>query len=607
MAAARNLKKPSVFREHILPVLFIFLIPGFAAWFFPYAERGTDREVLREIEAEVAAEKGTAEEKAHILAFYRTVPMSQIMASSNPKLAHLQEAFQPTAWRYGTFRWMARLAWFCLGTVGATLVIVGLSVVYSLRSQAAQYRALRWGWPVLRTASAILVLGQAMLAVALSFWVTAVFTERYYLKLIGIVAVFGVIAVLALWAAIFARVDSRCPVDGEEVSEADAPSLWARVREMAGRLQTAPPDHIVAGIEPNFFVTENPVLLGEKTKEGRTLYVSLPMLKVMTADEADAVLGHELAHFSGDDTFWGRKIGPLIGKFAIYREVLRQGPAMMVASFMDLFWKLYQLSIHRLSRVREFRADRVGADLVSPDAMKRALIKITSYSEYRGETEEGIIKSLRLERELDLPGRLQQGYPAFLGEFATSKEAIDERVPHPFDSHPTLHSRLAELGFEAEESLRDPAIQQAVPNSWYESIATAPELEARLWSEREELLQLVQTSDLAGRMMPANEEEVAALQEHYPDIVFRRKDGSTATLTYNSIHLSEWADPIRFADITDFRCKESFFREQVILHHQDAGPESSRQTRFFPGAYSSQLLTLFLQYHSRHQIAEEAN
>jgi len=283
---------------------------------------------------------------------------------------------------------MKRIAWICLATSLATFVIVGLSVAFSLRSQSAQYYALRLGWPVLRTSAAIQVLGQAVLAVALSFWVTAIWTESYYIKLIIIIGLLAAFAVFALLMAIFAKVDDRCEVAGEVLSETDAPSLWQHVREMAARLKTAEPDRIIVGIVPSFFVTEHPVALGSQVHHGRTLYLSLPMLKVLAVDEADAVLGHELAHFSGEDTLWSRKISPLTGKFALYLKVLSNGLTLAVAHFMHVFWKLYGLSIRRLSRAREFRADQVGADLVSAEAMKRALIKITCYCEYRAATEQ---------------------------------------------------------------------------------------------------------------------------------------------------------------------------------------------------------------------------
>src|SRR4051812_34994577 len=272
--------KPPFFRTHVLPVLFIFLIPGFGAWFFGFAEKRLDREVLQVIETDLRDKSNLpAAEKARVLAFYRRVPVSRLMASTDPGVTHLQSTFSPVRSRYATFRWMKRTAWTCLATIGLTLLIVGLSVAVSFRSQAAQYYALRIGWPVLRTSAAIQVLGQSVLAVALSFWLTAILTESYFLKLIAAITLLAIGAVIALFKAIFTKTSEGCEVNGEILTEADAPTFWGRVKELASALQTNPPDQIVVGIDPSFFVTEHPVTFGSEVLQGRTLYLSLPMLK----------------------------------------------------------------------------------------------------------------------------------------------------------------------------------------------------------------------------------------------------------------------------------------------------------------------------------------
>ncbi len=600
--------KKSFFKEHVLPALFVFIIPGFSAWFFSYAEKDMDRQVLQSIERQVQDDREiSAAERSRILQFYRTVPVSRIMASNKPDAAKMQAMFEPTKTRYAIFRWMQRIAWICLGSIAITFVIVGMSVAFSLRSQSAQYWSLRIGWPVLRTSAAIQVLGQGTLAVALSFWVTALLTHSYFIKLIGIIAVLAGVAAFALWKAIFAKVDHRCEVEGEIVSEAEAPALWQRVRKMAAKLQTATPDRIILGIVPSFFVTEHPVVLGNEVQEGRTLYLSLPMLKLLAVDEADAVLGHELAHFSGEDTLWSRKITPLTGKFAIYLRTLGEGLSLSVAHFMHLFWKLYNLSIRKLSREREFRADRVGADLVSADAMKRALLKITCYCEYRDETEMAIVKQDRVDPSLNLSQRLEEGYPAFATSFVQSDKAIDESVPHPFDTHPTLTNRLAELGFDARGALREAQLQEPAPDSWYRAISTAQSLEERLWGERQKRIQAFHSESLAWRLLPKDEEETAIVREHFPQAVFRKKDGAEAILDFDRIHLVDWTAPILFKHILSAKLQESWGKKHLTLAFQEPGAPKVMSVKLQPELYigeKANLLAMFGHYYSRHKTAE---
>lgn len=609
MAAAPASAKSSFFKQHVLPVLFIFLIPGFSAWFFGYAEDRMDREFLAQIESSVQQsgklDKG---DKARILAFHRSTPVSRIMASDKPDDVQMQQMFSGAKTAYATFRWMKKIAWICLVTIGVTFLIVGLSVAFSLRSQPSQYYALRIGWPVLRTSAAIQVLGQAVMAVALSYWVTALFTQSYFVKLIMIIGLLAAMAVFTLWKAIFAKVNPRCEVAGELVSEADAPALWRRVREMADKLGTAAPDQIITGIDANFFVTEHPVVLGENIFQGRTLFLSLPMLKIFAVDEADAVLGHELAHFSGQDTLWSRKISPLTGKFVAYLQILSNGLSLIIAHFMHFFWKLYSLSIQKLSRAREFRADKVGAELVSADAMKRALVKTTSYCEYRNKTELDAVQESRVDPNLNLPLQIEQGYPAFLSQLAQNERMIDERVPHPFDTHPSLNSRLTELGFDARTAIREAATALPSQDSWYHTIATAPSIEEKMWSEQQRALQSYHSQDLAWRLLPTNEEEAAIVREHFPRIVLRDKKGAEAVLEFDRIQLGEWSAPILFKDIESASVEDAWnMKKRLTISHTPSGATKAVKVKFYPIHFTNEkgdLLTLFGHYYGRHKAAE---
>ena len=607
-APAPSPKKLPFFLQHILPVLFIFLIPAFALWFFNYAERDLDRNILADIEQQLGADKETpAAEKNEILAFYRRVPVSRIMASTHPEAAQLQATLHTLQTAYANYRWMKRVAWTCLGTIAATLLIAGVSVALSLRSHAAQYYALRIGWPVLRTSAAIQVLGQGVLAVALSYWVTAVFVGGYYPKIILVIAGLALCAVIALCKAIFAKVDNRCEANGELVGEEEAPALWARLRSIAARLGTEPPDRVIVGVEPSFFVTEHPITLGTETHNGRSLYLSLPLLRVLARDEADGVLGHELAHFSGQDTLWSRKITPLTSKFALYMQTLATGLSLVVAHFIFFFWKLYGLSISKLSRAREFRADRIGAECSSPTAMKRALVKVTSYCDYRATIESDVLEKERVDCDLNLAATLEHGYPAFLSAFVSNDQSVHESVPHPFDTHPTLSNRVAELGFDAREALSDAAMPQTADQTWYGDIKTALAIEERLWSERQQLLQSCHTQDLAWRLLPDNDEEKAFLAEHFPRTVLRNKKGKEATLEFDRIQLSGWDAPILFSDIFDVSLQQALPKQQMTLVHKKEGRRWGAKAKFQPAAFTSErgdLLTLFGLYYSRHKTAE---
>jgi Zn-dependent protease with chaperone function len=607
MASAKPLPAPGFFKKNLLPFLLVLLVPVFSLAFFRDAERRMDAAVLESIEGSLrVARDMPADEKAAQLEFFRRVPASRIMASSDPQVADLQKMFEPSSSHYSIFRWLKRIAWVCLITVLVTFVLVGISVALSFRSQRTQYWALRLGWPVLQTSAVIQVVGQAVLVVFLSYWVTALWFEIYVLKLIIMVAILAGCAVFALVVAIFRKVDDHHPIEGELVGKTDAPELWGRIGSIAQMLGTAPPDRIVAGIEASFFVTEHPVTLAGTRMEGRTLFVSLPMLKIMSVEEADAVLGHELAHFSGDDTLWSRRISPLLGKFGIYLNALYSGLALPVARFMHFFWDLYLLSIRRLSRAREFRADGVGSSVNSPAAMARALVKVASYCDYRNKTEHGIIEKPAVANELQLASQLETGYPDFLTAFAGDTASMQSEIQHPFDTHPPMAERIQRLGFDTQQVLQDATLQTTPTRTWHDAILSASTIESGLWARREEELQKYHSLSMAYRVLPETPEETAAVELHFPRLTLRDAKGNSAVIDYRSLRLDTWESEIPFDDIKSLSLDESWGKKRLSITHMPASKAKIAKTKLFPlplVCEAGNLLQVLERYYGRHKAA----
>lgn len=597
----------SIFKHHLLNALLVLLIPGFSAWFFKNAEQQMDQNVLMQIEKDISSDTRSTElEKQRSRDFFRAAPASKILASSSPEVAELQAMFAPLKSAYDVFRWMQRLAWICLGTVLATFLLVGMSIACSFKSNVAQYWSLRIGWPILRTSAVIQVLGQAVLAVFLSYWVTALFLEIYVLKLILAIAVLAACGVWALIIAMFRKVDKQFEIAGQVLDEQSAPTLWQHIRALAVRLDTAAPDRIVVGIEPSFYVTENPVMLNRVMHEGRTLYLSLPMLKILSMEEADAILGHELAHFSGQDTLWSCKIAPLLGRFGLYLQMLSTGAAVPVARFLSIFWDLYMLSIRKLSRKREFRADTIGSSLTTPAAMTRALIKVSGYCEYRAKTENQIIEHNRLHTELRLAEKLSAGFPGFLTAFISNENAAFAELPHPFDTHPSLNQRLGNLDVNPTLALKEEALRSPVASTWQDVIPTAQALEEAMWSEREQLIQSFHSQDLAWRLLPGGAEEEALVLTHFPKMIFLKKDGAEATLEYDRIHLPNWDAPLLFKHIEGASLETELTKQRLTLSSRSGEKAKVLILKCHPTDFvhaDGNLLVMFERYYGRHKHA----
>ncbi|MEE2915384.1 MAG: protease HtpX [Pseudomonadota bacterium] len=162
--------------------------------------------------------------------------------------------------------------------------------------------------------------------------------------------------------------------------------------------------------------------------------VSTGLLEGMNADEAEAVLGHEIAHVANGDMLTMGLLQGVVNTFVIFlsriigffvdRVLLKNERGLGIGYFVSSIVAQIFLSafativVMWFSRKREFRADEGGAALAGRDKMIRALKRL------QGDTAE------------DLPGE----FAAFgiNGGAPTGFRAL-------FLSHPPLETRIASL------------------------------------------------------------------------------------------------------------------------------------------------------------------
>ncbi len=162
--------------------------------------------------------------------------------------------------------------------------------------------------------------------------------------------------------------------------------------------------------------------------------VSTGLLKTMSTDEAEAVLGHEVAHVANGDMVTMGLIQGVVNTFVIFlsrligffvdRVILKNQRGLGIGYFISSIIAQVILSLFAtmivmwFSRHREFRADEGGAKLASREKMIAAL------------------KRLQGDESEDLPGE----FAAFgiSGGRPTGLRAL-------FISHPPLEERIASL------------------------------------------------------------------------------------------------------------------------------------------------------------------
>ena len=162
--------------------------------------------------------------------------------------------------------------------------------------------------------------------------------------------------------------------------------------------------------------------------------VSTGLLQTMTADEAEAVLGHEVSHVANGDMITMGLMQGVVNTFVIFlsriigffvdRVILKNERGFGIGYFISSILAQIVLSFFAsmivmwFSRRREFRADEGGADLAGKHKMIAAL------------------KKLQGDQAEDLPGE----FAAFgiNGGRPTGLRAL-------FMSHPPLEERIAAL------------------------------------------------------------------------------------------------------------------------------------------------------------------
>lgn len=253
-------------------------------------------------------------------------------------------------------------------------------------------------------------------------------------------------------------------VVGAALLQEDEPGLFAFVKNLAGTLGAKPPDNIVIGLDPNFFVTSCDINLVGRNQSltGQTLYMSAPLSRLMRLGEVSAIVGHELGHFRGEDTAYSLRFAPVYAGLGNAINSIRQGRGGLMAlarlpavSMLTFMFDMFARNQGEISRLRELVADKAGISVSSPMDLSSSLVKVGLYAGLWNAALEHNVARLsagKLTRNLS---HVFQGFARYDVEHESLSEimkaVLDQEIVHPTDSHPPLSDRLANAGIRPEQ------------------------------------------------------------------------------------------------------------------------------------------------------------
>ena len=272
---------------------------------------------------------------------------------------------------------------------------------------------------------------------------------------------------------------------GLAVSETDAPGLFALLRDLARERGTAVPETVIVGARDGFFVSGLPGLLNgppdaaPTATVGRILHLPLAGLTALDPMELRTVLAHEFAHFSGDDLQYSVHFQPL------YRGL---GQAAAAMSVRGLNWggtlpdRLLERVVHphsalavhaydrfdrvvaQWSRQRELEADRAAIASGSADALASSLLRMRLVTDLNNRVLRCIAEepdTAFFEPDTTLPEDLV--YRIEVGEAGDPAAHLDDRAPHPTDTHPPDRQRIETAGVPIDAALMARAARPVAP------------------------------------------------------------------------------------------------------------------------------------------------
>lgn len=437
----------------------------------------------------------------------------------------------------------------------------------------------------------VVLLGFVILAVAMLF---ALVPAVLFLALILLLATHGAgvllllfklgkliaLLILPVWAMFKSAVQmlfTRFPrPEGRELTAQEAPALFAQLAELRQKLRTPRIHHVLLTDELNAAIVQYP-RFGLFGFEQNYLILGLPLLQVVSEEEALAIVAHEFGHLSGKHSRLGGYLYRLRSTWGRIQQLSEQWEGWIARQVARLFrWYAPYFNAYTfvLARQNEYAADRLSVQLTSAQRAANALLRVNFAAQFEDDVFWPSIQRHILTMPQPLSDRSQmwqQSVSEQLDEASRLRyltQAQQQKTDH-LDTHPAINDRLHAMAMPLDEAAAralvpptysaadrwlSPAlvqIRQEFDTRWQESVRAR-------WEERHaELCQCQQRlDDLQGR-------ETLSVAEQWQFVL------DTQALKPES-NVLPWLEAILTADPTHTPAR--YQRGAVLLAHgEEAG------------------------------------
>ena len=246
--------------------------------------------------------------------------------------------------------------------------------------------------------------------------------------------------------------------EGRALSPAEAPELFAALERLRRTVKGPAVHKVLLDGDLNAAIVQHP-RFGLFGWEENILILGMPLLQVLSADEALSVVAHEYGHLSGHHS----RLGGFVYRFRSTWKQLqelssqwRDWGSRLMARLFRWYAPYFNAYTFVLARQNEYLADRTAAEVAGVGNTARALMRINIAALYeRKEFWPEIQRRAGIEPE-PIAHRSALWQESVRAAFQAPRsiallaQARERKTDH-LDTHPALTDRLAAIGVDQDD------------------------------------------------------------------------------------------------------------------------------------------------------------